>query len=644
MYKLGSQGRAAQNRLQQQPYSATHYFQSPDSQTQNDVNLLLSALKTPGNLTSTTLLSYIVHYLPRVRNEDNVKLLMDTVFASHVIFPDQINLEETYVVIEAIKATFDSKIRISEPTLPVTRFFHAVVSSIFQSNAEPWKKILVITGVLLSQSTYKEQSIPETKHYFSRTYHSLTDLNHELITMVFQTTSINAVEINALTSIALSCSLPFFTPSQKEHLAHEPILLFTIHLIFESPYGLSDHVTEFLAGSNSPVIKHLSRLSFLIENSLVHGVSFGVLDSTLNTILKFSESLYLRAVNSDKSWGVLKNVIFAVVIIFQGFVSYLLKLSSRLTKLQYSLVATKILKTFFHLNFIIEKIGTGGFQAYNFVYISCLDALLQYSHQSAEALGVYFTNNLNLQSDDHHQVSKSLFTLTFFETLCQSCSVGYYESVVQPIVDYIIHTTAHSRSLMEAAHSVIIATFIPKNSHIIASSSIPYLNTVLSQFPQLLSATQLRIAIETIARAVSPPSQAYQLNKDNLRELLHTLYITTLNTRPGIPISVSQPIKKEGLLLNDSDGDGNNNSQPTTIRSGIISALISTLPYLPPQILNNWLNNIWELIENNDPIEYQFCEQKLWEMISEGFDMQRGNIGITWWYNKGNSNSTESKL
>ncbi|CAM9018409.1 unnamed protein product [Wickerhamomyces anomalus] len=580
MYRLGSQGRAAQQRLQQQPYSSTVEFQTPSSQAQNDVNLLLSALKTPGNLSSTNLLSYIVHYLPRVRNEGNLKLLMDAFFSNRVIFPEQIHLEETYMIIEAIKATFDSKIRVSEPTLPLTKFFHGVVSSIFESGVEPWKKILVITGVILSQSTYQEQSIPETKHYFQTTYGSLINLNHELIMRVFQTTSINSEEVNALTAISLSCSLPFFSPSQRQHVPHESILLFTIHLIFQSPYGLGNHSTEFLAGSNSPVVKHLSRLSFLIENSLVHGVSFGVLDSTLNIILRFSETLHLRSANTDQSWNVLKNGIFAVVIIFQGFVSYLLKLSNRLNKQHYSSIATKILQTFFHLSFIIEKIGTGGFQAYNF-----------------------------------------------------TTSIEYYENTISPIVDFIIHTTTHSRPLIEAAHSVVIATFIPTNSHIIASTAIPYLHTVLSQFPQLLSATQLRIAIETIARAVAPPSEAHQLNKDNLREVLHTLYIRCLNTRPGLPIPTSQPINQ---------GQESDNNQPMTVRTGIIAALISTLPYLPTQILNNWLNNIWELTESSDPIEFQFCEKNLWEMISEGFDMQRGNVGINWWYNRGNN--VEAKL
>lgn len=634
MYRLGAQGRALQQRLQQQPYSSTHSFQSPSSQAQNDVNLLLSSLKTPGTLTSTNLLSYIVHYLPRVKNEENLRLLMDAILSNHVIFSHQINLEETYIVIEAIKATFDLKIKISEPSLPLTKFFHAIVTSVFESGVESWKKVLVITGILLSQPVYQEQSIPETKSYFQTTYHSLANLNHELMLKIFQTVSINPVEINALTVISFACSLPFFSPQQREHLPHEPILLFTTHLIFQSPYGLQS-TTEALALSNSPVVKHLSRLSFLIENSLTHGVSFGALDSTLNIILGFSENLHFRSQDTTQSLNVLKNIIFAVVIIFQGFVSYSLKLSSRISKAQYPTIATKILKTFFHLNFIIEKIGTGGFQAYNFVYITSVDALLQYSHKSAEQLGQYFSERVLLNSSNQYEVSKTLFALTYFETLCQSASVDYYENTILPMVDYIIHTTTHSRSLMEAAHSVIIATFIPKNSHIIASTSINYLHTVLSQFPQLLSPTQLRIAIETIARAVSPPSEAYQLNKDNLRELLHTLYITCLNTRPGLPIPSPKVINKQG--------SSEDNNQPTSIRSAIICAMISTLPYLPVQILQNWLNNIWELIEKSDPVEFNFCELKLWEMISEGFDMQRGNVGITWWYN-GRGPSVESKL
>lgn len=634
MYRLGNQGRALQQRLQQQPYSSTHEFQTPFSQSQNDVNMLISILKQPGKLNSIQLLSYLVHYLPRVKNEDNLRLIMDIVLQNDVIFPQFGGvLDESYIVIEAIKTTFDSKIRISEPTLSLPKFYHGIVTAIFESSVDSWRKILIITGILLSQPTYHEHSVPETRKYFINTYQSLTSLNHELILRVLRNVSINSVEINALMTVSLACSLPFFTSKQKQHLPHESITLFTIYLIFQSPFGLG-HETEFLAVSKSPVVKHLSRLSFLIENSLIHGVSFGVLDSTLNIMLSFSEELHLRAIDSAQSWDVLKNIIFAVVIIFQGIASYSLRLRNGLKRHEYPIVSIKVLKILFYLNFIMEKIGTGGFQAYNFVYITFLDALLQYSHENAERLGEFFTKTIKLTSIDHYEVSKTIFTLTYFETLCQKTSVQYYESTISPVVDFIIHTTTHSRSLIEAAHSVIIATFIPQNSHIIASFAIPYLHTVLSQFPVLLSPTQLKIAIETIARSVAPPSEAYFLNKDNLRELLHTLYISCLNTRPSIPIP-SQP-SIQGV--DDSATQG----QPKTIRTGMISALISTLPYLPIAILQTWLDNIWELINMSDPIEFQFCQGVLWGMISEGFDMQRGNIGINWWYNRGSA--IESKL
>ncbi|CCH41979.1 Peroxisomal biogenesis factor 8 [Wickerhamomyces ciferrii] len=636
MYRLGAQGRAVQQRLQQQPYASKHEFQTPISSAQNDVNLLLSILKTPGNLNSTNLLSYMVHYIPKVKNEQNLRLIVDAFLTNKVIFPENIiKIDETYMIIEAIKATLDSKLIISEPSLPITKFYHVFVDSIFQSLAPNWTKILVITGILLTKPLYESHSIPETKSYFNSIYQSLTNLNHELIIKHLGNPAISSFEINTLIVISLACSLPFFNQHQKHHLPHETITHIVIPLLFQSPLGLSGVPVHELINSKSPVIRHLNRLSFLLENCMINGLSFGNIDSSLKIILEFSKDLHKRSIDSVQSWDGLKNILFGLVIIFQGYVSYSLNLNNKLTPNEYSQFSGLILKTLFHLNYIVEKIGTGGFQAYNFVYITSLDAMIQYSLPKANELGIQFTKELNLGSVNHYEISKTLFTLTFFETLSQHTSIDYYDSIITPIVDYVIHTTTHSKSLIEAAHSVIISTYIPKNSHIIASSSINYLHTVLSQFPILLSSTQLKIAIETIARAVSPPSEAYHLNKDNLRELLHTLYLTILNTKPGLPLQIS-------TILNEN-GQQEEQTQPGSIRSALITALISTLPYLPPQILSNWLSNIWELIEMNDPIEFKFCEEKLWEMISEGFDMQRGNVGIEWWYNRGSIN-LENKL
>lgn len=642
MYRLGAQGRAVQQQLARQDLfvSGSVPVISPEfkpSQAQNDVNMLLSILRsTSNNLQVSNLLSYVCHYFPRVKNEGNLKLLSSALFENSIIFNDVININDSYLIIEAVKALFDTKIEISEPSLPLPEFYHSIIEALFESNLAPYKKVLVITGILLSKPLYETQSIPETHSFFEKSYSSLINLNHELLVTIFQNAQINGFEINTLTSIALSCSLPFFNKNQKLNLPHDQIMLFTSDLLFKSSLGLNYGNTDQLSDSNSPVLKHLSRLSFLIENCLLNGVSYPILNSSFQDILRFSLNLNKRVVNSPKSWDFLKNILFSIIIIFQGFSSFSLNLFNGLNSNQYSQISDEIMKTLFYLNFIIEKIGTGGFQAYNFVYLTTTDGLLQQKLPKAESLGHFFINSINLTQINKNpfESSKALFALQYFESLTKNCSEYYYNSVIQPFVSVIINNPSLNlptefiqiqRSLIEASHSVILSTFKnQKNSLVITTTAINYLNIVLSQFPLFLSSNQLKLAIETIAGSISPPSEAYYLEKDNFRELLHTLYMAILNTNTN------------QLLPKDDSKD------LLTVKGALIDCLISVLPYIPASKFNNWLDNTWGLIAiSKSNKEFQYLQDKLWEVLSEGLDIQKSNIGIQWWYNR---TELESKL
>lgn len=637
MYRLGSQGRAAQQSLAKQQHFSSGESTSTallsHSQAQNDVNLLLSILRSTNssNLTASNLLSYVVNYFPKVKNAENLKLLSKALFKNTVVFNNIVNVNDGYLIIEAIKATFDTKIKISEPSLQLPEFFNSVITPLYESRIEPWKKMLVATGVLLSEPLYQTHAIPETRAYFDKTYASLVNLNHHLLVQLFGNVQVNGFEINTLSSIALACSLPFFNSHQKSHLPHDSIFLFTNDLIFQSPLGLRNGSTEELSKSQSPALKHLSRLSFLIENCLLHGVSYPILHASFSDILQFSIGLINRVVNTPKSWDFLKNILFSIIIIFQGFCSFSLNLFNGLKPDQFSQLSETIMKVLFHLNFIIEKIGTGGFQAYNFVYLTNVDGLLQTSLSKAQELASFFirATNLNKVPRDHYESSKVLFALTYFESLIKSCSEEYYNKFIEPYVSILINHTHPNqspefiqmqRSIIEASHSVILSTFRnPKNSLVITTTAISYLHTVLSQFPTFLSTHQLKLAIETIARSVSPPSDAFYLNKDNFRELIHSLYMAILNTDPRQPLPT----------------DNGENNGPLTVRVALIDCLISILPYVHASKFNDWLNNISGLIEAT-PIgqEHQFLQDSLWKMLSEGLDIQRGNIGIRWWYSR----------
>lgn len=616
-YLLGAQGRAIQQRLEQQPLPPSSFQVAHVVDTQRDVELLLSTLTSGSKADSQQLLSYMVHYLPRVKNGDNVQLLMGAFLQNEWVFD---TFEHSYLVIEAFKALFEQKVLISKPSLPLTKFFHGVLSALYSSPVEDWKKSCVLTGITLSKPLFDAHAIPETRGYFEQCYANVTKLNHEIIARGFNASSTNDYTVNSIWAVSLACSMISFNDHMKANLPHNAILMHVIDMVFKSPLGISHGE---LKQSQSPVCKHLSRLAYVVDNCFIQGVKVPIMDSAIGTILDFSMELHSRFIDNEQCWDFLKLVLFGIVIMLQGYSTFTLHIHNGLKGVQYTKMTSNVLKTLYCLNFIVEKMGSGGFQVYNYVLFTSMDGLFQHGSKQAEILGQWMIYSLDssLIPQSQYESSKALFAMIYLEHFTKCCREEFYDTVIHPFVKHFIHLpqplSLHlrhvHRELVESAHSVVLATYSSqKNSSIIAMNATTYLNTVLSQFPVVLSSRQLCLAVETIVRAVAPPSQASQLNRDNLREVLHMLYITIINC------PCSTPLKEEGI----SGG-------PRTVRQAFINALMTALPFIPLRFLEQWLSNIWELCQGD-----AYLQDKLWKTISENLDMQRGSVGIQWWYNK----------
>lgn len=610
MYKLGPEGQKVQQRLRQnQKFTVTTNFSS--LQTRN-IDLLLNSLINSHNLNSFQLISYSVTYFPQVKNEENLKLLVEAFLQNNVIFNVESKNLDSYLVIEAIKSIFDTKLKISEPTLPVTAFFHAIITTIYQSKCENWRKIMVITGILLSRNEFELQKIPETSSYLLKHYNALLELNLELINRVLAHPF--NYQLGNLIMISIGCCLPFWSHKQKAALPHQVISDFSVNSLFNI---ILTEPTEVLAMNlkSDPVLKHLNRLAFVIENSITH-VPFNDLIKLLDTILTFSTQLSFNYSDTPQSWELLKTVLFAIVIIFQGVVSRTIQLHNGLSKQQYPIILGKLLKSLYHLNFILEKIGNAGFSAYNFVYSTSISGIFQFG--GGEQLGIEFIKNIRPKINSPYETGKTLFTLNFFEHFITHCSEAYYHDIISPFATKLLYST--NQPVLESAHSVILASLsLPRNAVIVSAAAIPYLNILLDQYPTLISSNQLSLAVSTIAKSVFPPSTAYDLNKDNARELLHVLYLKTLNT-PEITLQ----------------------KETYNAKAGVILCLINTLPYIEAKNLENWLCNVWELIQTCS--NKQFLTEKLWNIISEDLDIHRANVAINWWYSNDKGASLKSPV
>lgn len=620
MYALGAQGRAVHKQLQQRldSDSSTVTHTATETDTQRDVQVLLRVLTTTAPSATTTpsyLLSYTVHCLPRVRNEHNVRALFDALLLNDPLFH---SFDAACLVVEAVKALVEHKMRVSMPSLPLTKFFHAALSAVYASQAAAWRKCCVLTGFTLARPCYESLAVPETSAFFEQSYRGIITANSDILVQGFSNNRNDDYTVKSVLSVCLACSLGSFTPSMKNNLPHDAILLHAVDLVFLSPLGISHGPLQH---SQTPVVKHLGRLSLVVENCLVQCASPTAINSSLSTIMQFSQKLSSRAIDSPECWDFLKTIMFSIVIMLKGYASFSLNIYNGLKHDEYARLTTKVIKTLYLLHFIMDKMGSGGFQAYNFVTYTTTDGLFQHCIGPSQELGQWMVSQVDLSivPQSQYESSKAAFTLLYFEQLTKMCHLEYYNTVIEPLVLRFINLPQglpkfhHThRQLVESAHSVVLATFTEKNAAIVAKSSLKYLQTTLSQFPTFLSSRQLCLAVETIASSVAPPSRAYLLNKDNFREVLHTLYISIINC----PCSL--PLKEEG-----------NAGGPQTVRAALVSALISTVPFIPLRFLEQWLVNIWEFCEGDT-----YLQDKLWTMISENVDMQRGTVGVQWWYSK----------
>lgn len=481
-----------------------------------------------------------------------------------------------------------------------------------------------------------------------------------------------------------------------------------------------------------PVVKHLNRLSTLFDQLVkilpYDEESFELIMSVVLQLTDFSQMMN-RFTSDHKSlnastdeltevdiyeqqyWLLMKRILFSQVIMFQGvlsrfltarnvgFVGHYLAPSKHVSRMEseYCDICRHILHCLYFLNFVLASVGLGGFDGYNFIYYVSLEICLQNNRRGTFELFSRFLlgniNEVNLHHDNlnanYVALTKVLFGLGLWENYLQQMQKSvqrdekFIEYIYEATFDLVRNPYLANPVLIEAGHSVLLVYFSNKaNTSHNFHQFLSYFDLLSEQFPRLLSANQLSVAVETLGKKVlsSPfrnePGSLYPTTAD---EFLEFVYFKCANTTPGQPIgrstdetfSSAQPISEISAestmkqLKKTSDGNTDIVKQnkhkkpkdlavldvvstkrkdptlhfservsPETSREGAIVAFFNVIPYLPMSILVHWLNKIWMLIEGSNQAERLFLVGRLWTVLGGNLDLNRCEVAYAWWYEK----------
>ncbi|CAH2353795.1 hypothetical protein CLIB1423_12S03092 [[Candida] railenensis] len=721
-----------------------------------DLDFLINDLRfPPQNMSVKKVLGYILHYLPYVKQEQNLRLLLSAFLNNPTCFGSvrnsiqaPANFDEIYLIIEVFKMVADTKLKISQPSISIKKWYTVVGKELhnflaFDPTVNGWKVLPIIAGLKLSSplrdDLYTKRNYISYGWFFSdwdskMTQLFKTGLSSGCLSDIYPTDITNL----SLMSLGIFHDVDQNILSFTEGLTSEKFVVHRLvdmlvsiepkirHTFFEQ--DIADTTIIF----NDPILKHINKISLLLESYLKRlpittgrqtDVNYEFVSYTVGRILEFNRIINHMSQNSikyntpnrgivkepamDNYWYVMKSVLFGQTLIFQGILTGFVTNRNSIIPL-YKDIALKILQNLYYLNFILLSIGQGGFDSYNFVYYLTIEVALdggasgQFEHLTSYLIGDYRELNLFNVHRNYIMRSKVLFVMGLWENYLnqqqRNKNVKFAQEQISPVCFSLAqnHPAGVDFDVIESAHSVLLSLFSRNKKDVNTQEVMEYINLVLEQFPLLLSANQLSIAIETIGKFIL--SNMSRPNLDGIEnmeyvqsglEFLDFLFNRCFHAKPGLnigsnnsftTINTAQPIAKYEAnstmshIEDESAGDNmidiiDSNKKkkpkdlyfgpqwekskkekqqqrekeraseafqerlsPETIREALVFSFINLIPYLPLSILTDWLEKIWILIEKSNPSEGQFLIKILWRVISENLDLNRCELAYTWWY------------
>ncbi|CAH6723464.1 hypothetical protein CLIB1444_15S01860 [[Candida] jaroonii] len=575
--KLGPQGRALMNQG-----SLVESGEGPQ-----ELDFLIDNLRNPRkDVNLNSILGYIYHYLPKIKLEHNLQLVVASFLNNPISFqPGGLDFEQNYTIIEAFKAITDKKLTISQPTLTIKNWYTVILQELknfvhFDIIHNSWKVLPIISGIQLSNGLrddlYTNQNILEYRWFFQDWDAQISKLYKQCLN--YSLTNYNPDNIINLTLLSYSITFKKDKESVKEYtgkLSNAFIINKLIQLLFSNHAQGCQVYESFLEGVNvevtqKPVIKHLNRLCFLLENYFtilpLNNESFQLVMDNVMKIKQFNQALSEGSQNSvfnhkssltnnspehQNFWFLMKSIFFGECIVFQGVLTRFLLSNKGFSffrsyniQRDYRQISFKILECLYYLNHVLLSIGQGGFDSYNFIYYLSLEIILSNKHSTneLEKVSMWFFGypNVNLYHEalniNYINRSRVLFVFGLWENYLQTNKDSpFAKEIFRLCLDIINNEAIRDYDLIEACHSVVLLCF---SDNIDIKQGMQYVDLLTHQFPHLLSPHQLSIAVESIGKVILSKPVIYNesVHANSSEEFLEFYYFKCLNARPGLPI------------------------------------------------------------------------------------------------------------
>ncbi|QPG76289.1 hypothetical protein FOA43_003675 [Brettanomyces nanus] len=660
--RLGPEGR----KLYAQIHSSSDQYNTAGTtfRVPGALDYLFDEIVRPNATTTPAkVLSYLAYYYPKIKNPENVRLLSECFLSCPFFFGDQrvIQISDTYKVIDCCRYIMDQKYRISEPTVPFYSFYRSLfngIYNVYESNPfeESWKVQPLILGCLLAiESRNDYDPYPAYTGLIKEVDEQLLGLLQRALIDTSRNPSLGMdvryLELSYMALLQEKISNGTF----KIILKNQPFLpSLIIDFIFNSLYGFQGGIllekswSLSQATEKAPALRHLNRLSKLYCKLIsIHPLTVDNLngiDLALNNIQNYSISLFATLekrddfIHSDKdsdTWKILKQCFFSIVVMFEGICTKIYQNEDTSRSPIYSRFCRKILNSFFSIGFIIEKVGTGGFEEYNFVYGISANYLNQNDVGAVELLVKVWLDNLSLDNytiiSSPFNQAKLLFCLNFVEGYLNSLTEETKSSTILPLVEKLLKQ-GPNQDVLEGAHSVMLKYFTTldalrsmdsQQQRRIEKLLLDYLALSFEQFPFCLSLNQLAIIVDTLANAVFPGSLIYSWDHSICLKLQQEVF--------------SQCVKSANFDISQKNPEAVIKHR----RPAITMTLILISPLFLTETFVAWLERIkTKLIDPTmDTTERLYLLDKLWDSIlsTNKYYPQKGALGIEWWYNRINT-------
>lgn len=655
-YKLGPQGHQllnSNNASKQISYVDSTF--SPKFQLPSELDYLLYDIANPGPSTSTDkIFSYLVYYYPRLKNVHNVKLLTTHFLKCPLFFgsTELMTLENMTKIIECYQYIVTSKYKISNPSVPFHEFYSSIYDSIRlflqQEPTAYWKVLPILAGCISAIKPMKLYSpYPSHSNVIASLNTFTTDLFSDSFLLTVGLPLLPGVKDSYLISLLYAeehLSDSFYNKLSKTNY---DILPEFMRILFFSKNGLDkgsllySNLTSDEIINTMPTLRSLNKWAFLykkLSRSLPSGpLRLHEISNSINYIVSFStnissglDKLYLT---SDK-WDLVKYIFFTIVMIFEQATTMIVLKKSDLQKPVF-VISTQIIRSFFHLSYILDKIGTGGFDSYNFIFNSTTLLLAEHNPDMAESFLYSLLNEIPISKQQTViNDSKLVFFLRTAEATLQSLKKPFKDTTLFPLLKLIFTNDTYSSSALEFSYSIMV-----KHLNIIYANDtdfktddefkehlqntvFPFFNQVLSQFPKKLSLSQASLIIQTCGRVAS-------LLHDDSAFFNNLLDLIRFQTA----VSAYTPLRPKKIIMN-----GNEAVMPEklhTRRAGLVSFYIDLLQYSSFALFVDTLEDIKCQIDKlTGSQDIYALYDHLWDtlLLINKFDCQKGQLGLDWWY------------